>query len=410
MGQPTNAYARIDDFADMVPGLIETRRYLHANPELSFEEHRTAAYVADKLEGWGYEVTRNVGGLGVIGRMRQGHGHRSIALRADMDALPIQEETGLAYASATKSKMHACGHDGHMAILLGAAEYLARTRHFTGTVNLIFQPAEEAGRHSGAQAMIADGLFERFPCDAIFGLHNHPGAPAGTFLSRSGPAMAAADTATIVIKGRGSHAARPHLAIDPIVTAAHIVMALQTVVSREINPTETAVVTVGTIHGGTAANVIPDSAELAASIRSFSPEIRDLLEERVRSIAGAIAEAHGATVSLNYERGYPVLINSEAETAFAMDVMRELVGPENVSVCPLISGSEDFAYYLEHRPGSFLRLGNGEISAGLHTSKYDFNDDSLATGAAFWVRLAERYLSSYEGGSSAIKGDVEDVA
>ncbi|RCW81579.1 M20 aminoacylase family protein [Phyllobacterium bourgognense] len=393
MPQTSNEFARIADFDDRTAELIETRRHLHAHPELSFEEHETAAYVADRLERWGYEVTRNVGGLGVVGRLRQGAGGGSIAIRADMDALPIMEATGLPYSSTTAGKMHACGHDGHTTMLLGAAEYLARTRHFNGTVNLIFQPAEEAGKGSGAQAMIKDGLFDRFPCDAIFGLHNHPGAPAGTFLLRPGPLMAASDTATITIVGKGGHASRPHLTVDPIVVAANMVMALQTVVSRNVNPIETAVVTVGTIHGGTASNVIPETAEIVASIRSFSPEVRDMLERRVRGIATSIAEAHGASVSIDYERGYPVVINSEKETAFAIDVLKELVGDEKVGVCPMIPGSEDFAYFLEHKPGCFLRLGNGENSPILHSSKYDFNDDSLTTGAAMWARLTERFLS-----------------
>jgi hippurate hydrolase len=394
MSQASNQFARIQDFEDRAGELIGTRRHLHAHPELSFEEHETAAYVAERLERWGYEVTRNVGGLGVVGRLKQGEGGRSIAIRADMDALPIQEATGLPYASRTHGKMHACGHDGHTAMLLGAAEYLARTRHFNGTVNLIFQPAEEAGKISGAQAMIADGLFERFPCDVIFGLHNHPGAPAGTFLMRAGPLMAAADTAIITITGRGGHASRPHLTVDPIVVAANMVMTLQTVVARNVNPTETAVVTVGTIHGGTASNVIPESAEIAVSIRSFSAEVRDLLETRVRDISTSIAGAHGASVSIDYERGYPVVVNSQEETDFATAVVRELVGEDKVGVCPMIPGSEDFAYFLEHKPGCFLRLGNGENSAILHSSKYDFNDDSLTTGAAMWARLAERFLSA----------------
>ena len=393
MSQASNQFARVTDFEDRAAALVEMRRHLHANPELSFEEHETAAYVAERLESWGYEVTRNVGGLGVVGRLRQGEGGRSIAIRADMDALPIQEATGLPYASTTNGKMHACGHDGHTTMLLGAAEYLARTRHFNGTVNLIFQPAEEAGKGSGAQAMIDDGLFERFSCDAIFGLHNHPGAAAGTFLMRSGPLMAAADTATITIAGRGGHASRPHLTVDPIVVAANMVMTLQTIVSRNVNPTETAVVTVGTIHGGTASNVIPESAEIAVSIRSFSKEVRDTLEQRVRDIATSIAGAHGASVAIDYERGYPVVINSEEETAFATEVVKELVGEDKVGVCPMIPGSEDFSYFLEHKPGCFLRLGNGENSAILHSSKYDFNDDSLTTGAAMWARLAERFLS-----------------
>jgi hippurate hydrolase len=389
----SNQFASISDFRDKEAELTRMRRHFHANPELSFGERETANYVAECLEAWGYEVTRNVGGHGVVARLTQGTGGRGIAIRADMDALPIAEETGLPYASTMPGIMHACGHDGHTTMLLGAAEYLARTRHFTGTVTLIFQPAEEAGKNSGAQAMIADGLFERFPFDAIFGLHNHPGEPAGSFLLRPGPLMAAGDTVTITISGRGGHASRPHLAVDPIVVAANLVMTLQTVVSRSISPTETAVVTVGTIHGGTASNVIPERAEIKASVRSFSAEVRKTLERRIRTIANAIAEAHGATVDIDWEHGYPVVINTEAETAFATEVVTELVGEANVSECPLIPGSEDFAYFLEHKPGCFLRLGNGEDSAFLHNPRYDFNDDSLTTGAALWARLAERYLT-----------------
>ncbi|MER8804530.1 M20 aminoacylase family protein [Mesorhizobium sp. M0998] len=393
MPKSSNQFADISDFADKAAELAAARQHLHAHPELSFQEHETAAYVAERLESWGYEVTRNVGGLGVVGRLRQGSG-RSIAIRADMDALPITEATNLPYGSQASGKMHACGHDGHTTMLLGAAEYLARTRHFNGTVNLIFQPAEEAGKGSGAQAMIADGLFERFPCDAIFGLHNHPGAPTGSFLMRAGPLMAASDTVTIRIAGRGGHASRPHLTVDPIVAAANIVMTLQTVVSRNVNPIETAVVTVGTIHGGTASNVIPEHAEITLSVRSFSAEIRDTLEQRIRNIAALVAQAHGATVEIDYERGYPVVVNSERETSFATDIAVELVGQDKVSVCPLIPGSEDFSYFLEHKPGCFLRLGNGEDSAILHSSKYDFNDGNLTVGAALWARLTERFLAA----------------
>lgn len=390
----TNAFASLADFEPRAAGLAAVRRHFHAHPELSFEERQTAAYVAERLEGWGYSVTRNVGGLGVVGVLRQGVGGRSIAIRADMDALPITEATGLPYASTVPSKMHACGHDGHTTMLLGAAEYLAGTRHFNGTVVLIFQPAEEAGKNSGAQAMIADGLFERFPCDAIFGLHNHPGAPAGSFLTRAGPMMAANDTMYIRVKGKGGHAARPHQAVDPVVVAATIVVSLQTIVARSVDPTDTAVVTVGTIKGGTAVNVIPETAELGLSVRSFLPATRALLERRIREVATSTAAALGATVEIEIDRGYPVVLNSEAETAFATTVIRELVGEDKVSVCPMIPGSEDFAYFLEHRPGSFLRLGNGENSAMLHNAAYDFNDASLAAGAAMWARLAERFLES----------------
>lgn len=388
-----NAFARVSDFADMEADLIETRRHLHANPELSFEEAETARYVAEKLESWGYEVTRNVGGHGVVARLTVGESKKGIAIRADMDALPILEETGAPYASTVPGKMHACGHDGHTTVLLGAAQYLAKTRRFNGSVTLIFQPAEEAGKPSGAQKMIADGLFERFPFDAIFGLHNHPGAPEGAILVRSGPLMASSDTVNITIKGKGGHASRPHLTIDPIVVACNLVVALQTVVSRNIDPTQTAVVTVGTIHAGEAVNVIPEYAKLALSVRCFEPRIRALLEERITKLTHSVVEGFGATVDFQYEHGYPVVVNSEAETAFARTVAEEMIGVDNVSTCHLIPGSEDFSYFLEHKPGSFLRLGNGVNSAILHSAKYDFADASLTVGAAMWARLTERYLA-----------------
>jgi len=387
-----NDFARLSDFEPMEAELTAIRRHLHAHPELSFEEAETARFVAEKLESWGYEVTRNVGGHGVVARMTVGAGKKSIAIRADMDALPITEETGRPYASTVAGKMHACGHDGHTTILLGAAEYLAHTRRFNGTVNLIFQPAEEAGALSGAPAMIADGLFERFPFDVIFGLHNHPGAPEGTWLMRSGPLMAAADSAEIIIKGKGGHASRPHLTVDPVVVACNLVVSLQSVVSRSIDPTQTAVVTVGAIHAGEAANVIPESAKLLLSIRSFDPKVRDTLEARIRRLAETIADGYGATAEIEYTRGHPVVVNSEAETEFARKVAEELVGTDKVALCNLIPGSEDFSHFLEHKPGSFLRLGNGMESAILHSAKYDFADKSLTVGAAMWARLTERYL------------------
>lgn len=387
-----NDFARLSDFEPMEAELTAVRRHLHAHPELSFEEAETARFVAEKLESWGYDVTRNVGGHGVVARMTVGAGKKSIAIRADMDALPITEESGRPYASTVAGKMHACGHDGHTTILLGAAEYLARTRRFNGTVNLIFQPAEEAGPLSGAPAMIADGLFERFPFDVIFGLHNHPGAPEGTWLMRSGPLMAAADSAEIIIKGKGGHASRPHLTVDPVVVACNLVVSLQSVVSRSIDPTQTAVVTVGAIHAGEAANVIPESAKLLLSIRSFDPKVRETLEVRIRRLAETIADGYGAAAEIEYTRGHPVVVNSEAETEFARMVAEELVGADKVVLCNLIPGSEDFSHFLEHKPGSFLRLGNGVESAILHSAKYDFADKSLTVGAAMWARLTERYL------------------
>lgn len=387
-----NSYARLSDFDAMEAELKAIRQHLHTHPELSFEEEETARFVAEKLEAWGYEVTRNVGGHGVVARMSVGAGEKSIAIRADMDALPIHEESGVAYASSKAGKMHACGHDGHTTVLLGAADYLARTRRFNGTVTLVFQPAEEAGRNSGAQRMIADGLFERFPFDAIYGLHNHPGVAEGHMLFRAGPIMAASDTAHITITGKGGHASRPHLTIDPVVVACNLVVMLQTVVSRNIDPTETAVITVGSIHAGDAVNVIPEYAKLALSIRSFQPHIRDLLQGRINALANSVAEGFGASIEIDYVRGAPVVMNSEAENAFARTVAEELVGTNKVSTCPLIPGSEDFGYYLEHKPGAFLRLGNGTNSATLHSPKYDFNDASLTTGSAMWARLVERYL------------------
>jgi hippurate hydrolase len=392
MPSQDNLYARVSDFEAMEADLKATRHHLHAHPELSFEEAETARYVADKLEAWGYDVTRNVGGHGVVAVLRNGTGTRSIGIRADMDALPIEEETGASYASTVPGKMHACGHDGHTTILLGAAQYLAGTRRFNGTLTLIFQPAEEAGRVSGAQQMIADGLFERFPIDAIFGLHNHPGMPAGALLTRPGPIMAAGDTVRITIKGKGGHASRPHLTVDPVLIACNLVMTLQSIVSRNVDPTQTAVVTVSTIHAGEASNVISNTAKISMNVRSFDPAIRSFLEERIRKLTASVAEGHGATAEIDYEHGYPVVVNCEKETAFAHAVAEELIGAENVSTCPLLPGSEDFAYFLEHRPGSFLRLGNGKESAILHSSGYDFNDGSLTTGAAMWARLAERYL------------------
>jgi len=386
----------VADLLDAAPRLREIRHQIHRRPELAYEERETGAFVADKLEQWGWRVTRNVGRTGVVGTLAAGTGTRAIGLRADMDALPIGEETGLPYASEVPGKMHACGHDGHTTMLLGAAEHLARTRRFSGTVHLFFQPAEEHGIDSGARAMIADGLFERFPCDAVFGAHNHPGAPAGTLLFRKGPFMAAGDKALITIEGVGGHAARPHMTVDPVVVGASIVMALQTIVARNVDPTQSAVVTVGTIHGGTAVNAIAGTLKLELSIRSFSDEVRALLKRRLVALVEAQAASYGARARIEYVEGYPVLVTSDAETAFAIDVARELVGAEHVvEEMGLQMGSEDFAFMLQQRPGTFVRIGNGPGEDGclLHNPRYDFNDDILAVGAAFWARLVERYLS-----------------
>ncbi len=386
------ARCQVADLADDQDFLTRLRRHLHQHPELSFKEAATAELVATHLADWGYEVTRGVGGHGVVGRLRVGDGARSVSLRADMDALPIVEATGAAHASRHAGAMHACGHDGHTSMLLGAAQHIARTRRFDGTLNLVFQPAEEAGHHGGAERMIADGLFDRFPCDAIFGLHNHPGMPQGSFLFGSGPFMSAADTVHITIRGKGGHAARPHLAVDPILIAGSLVVAMQSVVARNIDPTQTAVITVGTLNAGIAPNVIPDSATLGLSVRSFSPAVRALLQQRITELTTLHVQGYGGTVEIDYQQGYPVLVNSEAETAFALGVARDLVGEQH-TVYPFgpVTGSEDFACYLQHRPGCFLRLGNGD-SAMLHNPRYDFDDANLTVGAAYWTRLVETYL------------------
>jgi hippurate hydrolase len=390
----TKNFCSLDDTAGLRDELSDIRHRLHQNPELAYKEFQTSDLVAQSLESWGYKVTRGLGGTGMVASLTAGSSTRAVAVRADMDALPIAEETGLPYASLNAGLMHACGHDGHTTMVLGAARHLARTGAFDGTVHLVFQPAEEIGADSGAMRMVADGLFERFPCEAIFGLHNHPGYPAGTFMFRSGPFMAASDTVNITIHGRGGHAARPHLAVDPVVIGAGLVIALQTVVARSIDPMQTAVVTVGAFNAGHVANVIPESARLQLSVRSFDPAVRKLLEERIRALTQAQASAYGARVEIEYVPGYPVVINSQAETELALQVARELVGDDRVvdNFGP-IAGSEDFAYYLQKKPGCFLRLGNGEGAPMLHNASYDFNDDNLTVGAAYWTRLVERFLA-----------------
>lgn len=384
----------LGDTQDLAEELTAVRQHIHAHPELGYEEHATGDLVAKLLTEWGFSVTRNVGQTGMVATLQNGTGSRAVALRADMDALPIIEETALKYASTVSGKMHACGHDGHTTMLLGAARELARSRRFSGTVHLIFQPAEEVGKHSGAQRMIEDGLFERFPCDAIFGMHNHPGLPTGHFGFHAGPFMCASDTAFITIKGQGGHAARPHQAVDPLVAASHVVVALQAVISRNIDPLQTGIISIGMFHSGHVENVIPDTARMGLSIRSFTPEIRQRLKERIIEVATQQAAVFGATAEIDYIEGYPVLVNSDEETAFASEVAEELVGADKVDTAfPAITGSEDFAYYLQRVPGCFMRLGNGTNSAMLHNPRYDFNDDNLTTGAAYWTRLVERFLS-----------------
>ena len=385
-----------DALTDRVGEFIQLRRDIHRHPELAFEEHRTSELVAAKLESWGYAVHRGLGGTGVVGTLKRGSSSRCLGLRADMDALPIQEATGAEWSSVKPGLMHACGHDGHTAMLLAAAKTLAQHPTFDGTLNLIFQPAEEGG--GGAVRMMADGLFEQHPCDAVFAMHNMPGTPVGHFVFRDGAAMASSDYVTLRIHGTGGHGAMPHRAADPLVAAASIVMALQTVVSRNVDPLHTAVVTVGALHAGQANNVIPALATLELSVRSLDPAVRRLLEQRIKALVAAQAESFGVRAEIDWRPGYCVLVNSVAETDFARQVALDLVGPERVTLQgPALTGSEDFAFMLEKIPGSYLLIGNGDgDSAGacmVHNPGYDFNDDNIATGASYWVALVQKFFA-----------------
>jgi hippurate hydrolase len=374
---------------------VALRRDLHKHPELGFHEHRTAAQVAERLEACGYEVERGIGITGVVGRLRRGNGARRLGLRADMDALPIEEASGKPYASCHPGVMHACGHDGHTTMLLAAARHLAEHGRFSGTLNLIFQPAEEG--QGGAARMMEDGLFERYPCDAIFAMHNMPGIAQGRLVLREGPAMASSDNVTITLNGIGGHGGLPHRTADPVVAAASIVMALQTIVSRNVDPQATAVVTVGAVHAGRANNVIPEQAVLELSVRAGDRDVRALLERRIRALVAAQAESFGVSAQVDWRAGFAVLVNHAAETAFARKVALELLGPERVTLQgPALSGSEDFAFMLEKVPGSYLLIGNGDApgSCMVHHPGFDFHDDNIAVGAAYWVLLTERFLAT----------------
>ncbi|MDO9316178.1 MAG: M20 aminoacylase family protein [Burkholderiaceae bacterium] len=375
------------------PEFIALRRDLHQHPELGLAETRTAQLIADRLQTWGYTVHRGLATTGVVGSLKRGSGRKRLGLRADMDALPIQEATGRDWTSVHDGVMHACGHDGHSAMLLAAARHLAEAGDFSGTLHLVFQPAEE--HPGGARLMIEQGLFEQFPCDAIFAMHNMPGTPAGRLVFREGPAMASSDDVTITVTGTGGHGAMPHLAADPVVAAASIVMALQTVVSRNIDPQQTAIVTVGAFNAGRANNVIPQIATMELSVRSLDPGVRDLLQQRITALVQAQATSFGVSARVDYKRDYPVLVNSVAETNFARQVGLELLGADGVTLQgPAMTGSEDFAVMLEHCPGSYLLIGNGEGEGGcmVHNPGYDFNDDNVAVGAAYWCLLTQRFL------------------
>jgi hippurate hydrolase len=386
-----------DALTERVGEFIQLRRDIHRHPELAFEEHRTSDLVAAKLESWGYAVHRGLGGTGVVGTLKRGNSPRSLGIRADMDALPIQEDTGLAWASSKPGLMHACGHDGHTAMLLAAAKAIAQDTSFEGTLNLIFQPAEEGG--GGAVRMMEDGLFEQHPCDAVFAMHNMPGVPVGHFVFRDGATMASSDYATVRIHGTGGHGAMPHRAADPLVAAASIVMALQTIVSRNIDPLHTAVVTIGAMHAGQANNVIPALATMELSMRTLDPQVRLLLEKRIKALVSAQAESFGVSAEIDWRKGYCVLVNSVTETDFARQVALKFVGPERVTLHgPALTASEDFAFMLEKIAGSYLFIGNGDgDSAGacmVHNPGYDFNDDNIATGASYWKSLVQAFFAS----------------
>jgi hippurate hydrolase len=391
----------INRIAQMHAELTEWRRDLHAHPELGFEETRTSDLVAKRLAAFGCEVVHGVGKTGVVGTLRAGSGAkaapgaaRTVGLRADMDALPMEEISASGHRSQYPGKMHACGHDGHTIMLLGAARYLAETRNFDGTVHFFFQPAEE-GR-GGARAMLDDGLFEKFPCAAIFGMHNRPGLPVGQFAVRSGPMMAAGAFFDINVTGKGAHGARPESGIDPVVVASHIAIALQTVVSRNAPPVETAVLSVTKIHAGDAYNIIPQTAQLGGTVRAFSREVMALVEASMRRIVKGVAEAFGATAELDFRFLFPPTVNNAREADFAASICNELVGADKVDRDPpLLMGSEDFSLMLEKVPGCYINIGNGVGESGceVHNPSYDFNDASLPLGVSFFARLVETRLA-----------------
>jgi amidohydrolase len=386
----------INRVADLQPDIMGWRRHLHAHPELMYVVHGTAAFVAERLKEFGCdEVATGLGRTGVVGvikgRKAADGDLKVIGLRADMDALPIEEETNLPYASKTAGKMHACGHDGHTAMLLGAARYLAETRNFAGDAVVIFQPAEEGG--AGADAMIKDGLMERFKIEQVYGMHNGPGLPVGSFALREGPIMAATDAIDIRIEGVGGHAARPHKCIDSVLVGAQLVTALQSIVSRTIDPLDSAVISVCEFHAGNARNVIPQTAELKGTVRTLTPEVRDLIEKRVREVVAGVAQQTGAKIDIVYERGYPVTVNHAAQTEIATRIASEVAGQANVHTVPPMMGAEDFAYMLEARPGAFIFVGNGD-SAGLHHPAYNFNDDAIVFGTSYWIKLVENTLAA----------------
>jgi amidohydrolase len=392
----------IDPITQLPSELQQLRRDIHAHPELCFEEQRTADVIAAKLTEWGIPVVRGMGVTGVVGIITNGSSTRAIGLRADMDALPMQEINRFSHASTHEGKMHACGHDGHVAMLLGAAHYLSRHRNFDGTVYVIFQPAEEGG--GGARRMMEDGLFAKYPMDAVFGMHNWPGIAVGRFGVTAGPMMASSNEFEVVVRGKGAHAAQPHKGIDPIMVAIQMAQSWQTIVTRNKNPLDAGVLSITQIHSGSATNVIPDEATLIGTVRTFNTAVLDLIEQRMRTIAEHTANAFDAEVDFRFTRNYPPLINHATETAFAIDVLKSIVGDANVDaqVEPTM-GAEDFAFMLQQKAGCYVFIGNGEGThrdaghglgpCNLHNPSYDFNDDLLPIGATYWVRLAEAWLN-----------------
>ena len=394
----------IDSIVTQAASIAAIRRDIHAHPELCFEELRTAELIAQKLTDWGIPVHRGLGRTGVVGIVRQGTSGRAIGLRADMDALPMQEFNSFAHASVHAGKMHACGHDGHVAMLLAAAQHFATERHFDGTVYLIFQPAEEGG--GGAREMIKDGLFEQFPMQAVFGMHNWPGAPVGRFAVSAGPVMASSNEFKITLRGKGGHAAMPHKALDPIPAACQLVQAFQTIVSRNKKPVDAGVISVTMVHAGEATNVIPDSCELQGTVRTFTLEVLDLIERRMEEITQHTALAFELECEFEFVRNYPPTVNSTHEAEFARQVMAGIVGAGQVDEQEPTMGAEDFSYMLQALPGAYCFIANGEGAhrsmghgAGpcmLHNASYDFNDELIPLGATYWVRLAEAWLGSEE--------------
>lgn len=386
--------AIINRIADFHAELTATRRDIHAHPELGFQEQRTSDLVAQQLQAWGIEVHRGIAGTGLVGVLRNGSSGRSIGFRADMDCLPMEETNDFTYRSTNAGKMHACGHDGHTTMLLGAARYLAETKNFDGTVHFIFQPAEEGG--GGGRVMVEEGLFDRFPCDAVYGMHNTPELPLGEARIVAGPVLAAADRINITVHGKGGHASRPQSCIDPVLVGAHIVVAVQSIVSRSMDPLDSAVISICQFHAGSAGNVIPEVAELNGTVRTFKPEVQDMVEARLHQIVRATAEAHGTKAELSFQRGYPPTVNHAAQTERAALAAAAVLGEAKVQRhAPPRMGAEDFSYMLLARPGCFIGIGQGDggrHSVSLHNPRYDFNDDLIPLGSSLFAKLAEQEM------------------